>query len=179
MFGDAALETRGEEAYSNFTGSYWSSNQAEVSPYCIFKPSKPADVSVVVLLSRLTQCPFAAKSGGHAAMAGASSIEGGITISFMNMKGITLSADKSIAAIEPGNIWGPVFEELTKSDLSVVGGRLYNIGVGGLTTGGAYPIASFASIIHRLQPVLKFSLGAYPSSPEYMAGLATMLRASM
>ncbi|WYZ41154.1 hypothetical protein EsH8_V_000049 [Colletotrichum jinshuiense] len=136
VFGDAALDTRGEEAYSNFTGSYWSSNQAEVSPYCIFKPSKPADVSVAVLLSRLTQCPFAAKSGGHAAMAGASSIEGGITISFMNMKGITLSADKSIAAIEPGNIWGPVYEELTKSDLSVVGGRLYNIGVGGLTTGG-------------------------------------------
>ncbi|KAF9880572.1 FAD binding domain protein [Colletotrichum karsti] len=136
VFGDDAVETRNEASFANFTGSYWSSNQAEVTPYCIVKPSKPAQVSIVVLLSRLTQCPFAAKSGGHAAMAGASNIEGGITISFMNMKGVALSADKMVASIQPGNIWGEVFAELTKSDVTVVGGRLYNIGVGGLTTGG-------------------------------------------
>ncbi|KAL3299970.1 6-hydroxy-d-nicotine oxidase [Colletotrichum asianum] len=136
IFGDDAVETRNEGAFTNFTASYWSSNQAEVTPYCIVKPSKPAQVSVVVLLSRLTQCPFAAKSGGHAAMAGASNIEGGITVSFINMRDITLSADKTIASIQPGNIWGDVYQQLTKSDLTVVGGRLYNIGVGGLTTGG-------------------------------------------
>ncbi|OHE91335.1 hypothetical protein CORC01_13364 [Colletotrichum orchidophilum] len=144
VFGDAAVETRNEAAYANFTGSYWSSNQAEISPYCIFKPFKPTDVSVAVLISRLTQCPFAAKSGGHAAMAGASNIEGGITISFVNLKSISLSSDKKIASIQPGNIWGEVFEELTKSDVSVVGGRLYNIGVGGLTTGGG--ISFFSGI---------------------------------
>ncbi|KAF4462944.1 FAD binding domain-containing [Fusarium albosuccineum] len=109
---------------------------ADVNPYCIFKPSRTTQVSILVLLARLTQCPFAAKSGGHAAFAGASSVEGGITVSFANLKGVSLSKDKKIASIEPGNIWGPVFEELTKSDLTVVGGRLYNIGVGGLTTGG-------------------------------------------
>ncbi|KZL73739.1 FAD binding domain-containing protein [Colletotrichum tofieldiae] len=136
IYGDAAVETRDEAAYTTFVSSYWSSNQAEVRPYCIFKPSRPEEVSVVVLLSRLTQCPFAAKSGGHAAMAGASSIEDGITVSFMNMKGISLSSDKKVASIQPGNIWGDVFEKLTKSDLTVIGGRLYNIGVGGLTTGG-------------------------------------------
>ena len=73
-------------------------------------------------------------------MAGASSIEGGITISFANMKDVTLSKDKSVASIGPGNIWGEVFATLTKSDLSVVGGRLYNIGVGGLTTGGKFAL---------------------------------------
>ncbi|GKT52327.1 FAD-dependent monooxygenase yanF [Colletotrichum spaethianum] len=137
IYGDAAVETRNETAYTAFVSSYWSANQAEVRPHCIFKPSKPEEVSVVVLLSRLTQCPFAAKSGGHAAMAGASSAEGGITISFVNMKGISLSADKKVASIQPGNIWGDVYEELTKSDLTVIGGRLYNIGVGGLTTGAS------------------------------------------
>ncbi|KAF4966899.1 hypothetical protein FSARC_5463 [Fusarium sarcochroum] len=136
LYGDAAVETRNEKAFSDFTGAYWSSNQAEVNPYCIFKPTRSTQISVVVLLARLSQCPFAAKSGGHAAFAGASSVEGGITISFANLKDISLSKDKKIASIEPGNIWGPVFEELTKSDLTVVGGRLYNIGVGGLTTGG-------------------------------------------
>ncbi|KAK7398012.1 hypothetical protein QQX98_012620 [Neonectria punicea] len=136
LYGDGSVETKDEAAYQAFTDAYWSSNQADVNPYCIFKPSRATQVSVLVLLSRLTQCPFAAKSGGHAAFAGASSVEGSITVSFANLKSVALSKDKKIASIEPGNIWGPVFEELTKSDVTVVGGRLYNIGVGGLTTGG-------------------------------------------
>ncbi|KAJ0162362.1 Bifunctional solanapyrone synthase [Colletotrichum tanaceti] len=109
---------------------------AEVRPHCIFKPSEPGHVSVVVLLSRLTQCPFAAKSGGHAAMAGASSIEGGITVSFTNMRGISLSSDRKVASVQPGNVWGDVYQELTKYDLTVIGGRISSVGVGGLTTGG-------------------------------------------
>ncbi|KAK7424646.1 hypothetical protein QQZ08_008529 [Neonectria magnoliae] len=136
LYGDGSVETKNEAAYQAFTDAYWSSNQADLNPYCIFKPSRATQVSVLVLLSRLTQCPFTAKSGGHATFAGASNVEGGITISFASLKGVTLSKDKKIASIEPGNIWGPVFEELTKSDVTVVGGRLYNIGVGGLTTGG-------------------------------------------
>lgn len=112
--------------------------QSDVNPYCIFKPQKPIQVSVLVLLARLAQCPFAAKSGGHAAFAGASSVEGGITVSFTNLKDISLSKDKKIASIGPGNIWGGVFEELTKSDVTVIGGRIHNIGVGGLSTGGMF-----------------------------------------
>lgn len=69
-------------------------------------------------------------------MAGASSIQGGITISFANLNGISLNGDKSIASVGAGNIWGEVFESLATSDRTVVGGRLFNIGVGGLTTGG-------------------------------------------
>ncbi|KAF4772956.1 FAD binding domain-containing protein [Colletotrichum scovillei] len=145
VYGDDAVETRNEPAYTEFVSSYWSGNQAQVSPYCVFKPSKPEQVAVVVLLSRLTQCPFAAKSGGHAAMAGASNAQDGITISFQNMKSIALSADKKIASIQPGNIWGDVYRELTKSDLNVIGGRIYDIGVGGLTTGGGI---SYFSNLH-------------------------------
>ncbi|KAF9772511.1 hypothetical protein IL306_009775 [Fusarium sp. DS 682] len=136
LYGDQTVETRREKGFEEFKSSYWSSNQAEVNPYCIFKPQRPSQVSVVILLARLAQCPFAAKSGGHAAFAGASSVEGGITISFANLKDISPSNEKKIASIEAGNIWGTVYEELTKSDVTVVGGRLYNIGVGGLTTGG-------------------------------------------
>ncbi|KAK8122836.1 FAD-dependent monooxygenase yanF [Apiospora sp. TS-2023a] len=136
VYGSDPVYVQGEANFSNFTGDYWSDAQQHVSPRCIFKPIKAQDVSVVVLLSRLTQCPFAAKSGGHAAMVGASSIEGGITISFANLNRISLSEDKTIASIGPGNIWGHVYEALAKSDLTVIGGRLFNIGVGGLTTGG-------------------------------------------
>ncbi|OBR06959.1 FAD binding domain-containing protein [Colletotrichum higginsianum IMI 349063] len=136
IYGDDAVETKDEAAYTDFFSLYWSTIQAEVRPYCIFKPFEPEHVSVVVLLSRLTQCPFAAKSGGHAAMAGASSIEGGITVSFTNMRGISLSADRKVASVQPGNVWGDVYQELTKYDVTVIGGRIYSVGVGGLTTGG-------------------------------------------
>ncbi|KAJ0348023.1 hypothetical protein COL26b_007258 [Colletotrichum chrysophilum] len=158
LYGDGAVETRNEAAYNSFVGSYWSANQAAVRPWCVFKPSQAAQVSVFVLLSRLTQCPFAAKSGGHAAMAGASSAQDGITVSFMNMTDIKLSDDKKIASIEPGNIWGDVYRELTKSDVTVIGGRLYNIGVGGLTTGGL----TVWQLVIATGAVIRVSATTYP-----------------
>ncbi len=136
---------QGEASYGAFTDSYWSVQQASVDPYCVFKPSKVAHVSTVVLLSRLTQCPFAVRSGGHAAFAGASNIEGGITVALERMKDVTLSSDKQIAAIGPGNTWYDVYTNLESNNLTVIGGRVAAIGVGGLTLGGGI---SFFSNIH-------------------------------
>lgn len=86
-----------------------------------------------VLLSRLTQCPFAVKSGGHAAFAGASNIEGGITVSLEKLDQVTLSPDKKTAAVGAGNKWFNVYTApaLTNNNLQVVGGRVSGIGVGG------------------------------------------------
>jgi FAD/FMN-containing dehydrogenase len=90
----------------------------------------------MVLLSRLSQCPFAVKSGGHSAFAGAATIEGGITVSFENMKGIKLSGDKKTVAVQPGNNWGNVLTALSTTGVTVVAGRIGDLGVGGLTLGG-------------------------------------------
>ncbi|KAH6619000.1 hypothetical protein C7974DRAFT_40358 [Boeremia exigua] len=142
VFG-ANVVVEGSPGYANFSAAYWSQQQAEVSPHCIFHPTKALDVSTLVLLSRLTQCPFAAKSGGHAAFAGASNIEGGITVTFQKMKGRTLSADRKTLALQPGNTWREVYSSLEQDGLAVVGGRVAPIGVGGLTTGGG--ISFFAN----------------------------------
>jgi hypothetical protein len=122
---------------------FWSAQQQEPKPYCIFKPEKAVDVSTLVLLSRLTQCPFAVRSGGHSAFAGSSSVDGGVTVTFEKMKQITLSEDKKIAAIEPGNLWYDIYTNLQNDNLTVVGGRVSAIGIGGLTTGGG--ISFFAN----------------------------------
>ena len=90
----------------------------------------------MVLLSRLSQCPFAVKSGGHSAFAGAATIEGGITMSFQNMKSVKLSDDKKTAAVQPGNTWFDTLNALSTTGVTVVGGRVGDIGVGGLTLGG-------------------------------------------
>lgn len=73
------------------------------------------------------------KSGGHAAFAGASSIEGGITVDLAGLDSIVLSSDKKTVAVGPGNHWYDVYRYLDPYDLAVVGGRASTVGVGGLT----------------------------------------------
>ncbi|CAN9233601.1 unnamed protein product [Alternaria sp. RS040] len=136
LYGNKSVEFQNEAGYTAFTSGFWSGISADVRPYCIFKPSSPAEVSVMVLLSRLSQCPFAVKSGGHSAFAGAATIEGGITVSFENMKGIKLSGDKKTVAVQPGNNWGNVLTTLSTTGVTVVAGRIGDLGVGGLTLGG-------------------------------------------
>ncbi|USP77739.1 uncharacterized protein yc1106_05013 [Curvularia clavata] len=135
-FGNSSVLSQGSAAYKNFTGDYWAAQQAAVSPFCVFKPSSASGVSIAVLLSRLTQCPFAVKGGGHAAFAGGSSIEGGITIALEKLNGKTLSSDQSIASIGPGNTWGDVYPWIEQYGREVIGGRISSVGVSGLTLGG-------------------------------------------
>lgn len=143
LYGNAVLK-EGSPAYESFTDAYWSVQQASVDPYCVFKPVSADQVSIAVLISRLSQCPFAVKSGGHAAFAGASSIEGGITIALEQIDDITLSKDKKTVAVGPGNKWFDVYTTLQPAGLAVIGGRVSGIGVGGLTLGGG--ISFFSNI---------------------------------
>ncbi|CAI7591917.1 unnamed protein product [Penicillium palitans] len=135
LFGShvAAQQTTG---YSNFTSSFWSVQQEEVQPHCVFRPAKNTEVSTAVLLSRLTGCEFAARSGGHAAFTGASSAPGGISIWFKDMNAVTLNADKTVASVGPGNNWLTTYSALESHGLAVIGGRASSIGVGGFVLGG-------------------------------------------
>lgn len=87
-------------------------------------------------MSRATGCPFAVKSGGHAAFEDASNIQDGISISLDNLNDISLSHDRSTVTIGPGNNWHRVYSHLAEYGLATIGGRVASIGVGGLTTGG-------------------------------------------
>ncbi len=78
------------------------------------------------------------KSGGHAAFAGGSSIQGGILINLANLNEVTLSQDRETTRIGPGNVWSDVYEVLDLLGVSVVGGREAGVGVGGLTLGGEF-----------------------------------------
>ncbi|KAJ6012293.1 FAD linked oxidase N-terminal [Penicillium canescens] len=111
LFG-SKVSTQNTTGYNNFTGSFWSVQQEEVQPHCVFRPVVNTEVSAAVLLSRLTGCEFAARSGGHAAFTGASSRPGGISIWFRDMNKVTLNRDKSVASIGPGNNWLSVYSAL-------------------------------------------------------------------
>jgi FAD/FMN-containing dehydrogenase len=124
IYGSTKLLAVGTSTYDAFTNAYWSAIQAAVTPQCVFKPTSAIEVSSMVLISRLTQCPFAVKGGGHAAFSGASSIDGGITVSMENFKKVQVSSDKTTADIGPGNRWVDVYTALEKSNVGVVGGRV-------------------------------------------------------
>ncbi len=136
IFGNDAVLTPDEVAYTAYTSTYWSQQQGNVDPRCVFLPEKASDISVLVLISRLTQCSFAARSGGHAAFKGASNSESGVTVSFQKMKAVTLSSDKKSVKIQPGNTWSDVYTTLDPSGVTVTGGRVASVGTGGLTLGG-------------------------------------------
>lgn len=89
-----------------------------------------------MLTARVSGCPFAAKSGGHAAFAGASNIQGGITLDFADMDEVAVSDDRKTVVLGPGNTWYDVYSKLGPMNLTPVGGRVSSVGVGGLTLGG-------------------------------------------
>ncbi|CAG5161870.1 uncharacterized protein ALTATR162_LOCUS6113 [Alternaria atra] len=129
IFGDDQVETQSEPAYTAFLNDFWSAQQVEISPQCVFKPEKALDVSTSILLSRLTQCPFAAKSGGHSAVPGGSNIKGGITISFEKMNKTTPSADRKSVSFQPGQTWYDVYTKLEQYQLTIIGGRVSGVDV--------------------------------------------------
>lgn len=100
------------------------------------EPSSAHDVSSILKIVQKTGCPFAVKSGGHAAFAGASSAPDGITISLAKLNELQVSEDRKTTRVGTGNVWFDVYAYLTPKNLSVVGGRVKDIGTGGLTLGG-------------------------------------------
>ncbi|KAF3923711.1 hypothetical protein ABW20_dc0104210 [Dactylellina cionopaga] len=122
---------------------YWSQQQALTKPACRLSPTSAEEVSLAVLTARVTKCQFAVKSGGHAAFAGASNIDGGLTIDLANLNEIKLLADKTLTTVGAGNVWYDVYKKLELEGVTVIGGRVSAIGVGGLTLGGG--ISFFSS----------------------------------
>ncbi|KAL8704947.1 MAG: hypothetical protein Q9225_008056, partial [Loekoesia sp. 1 TL-2023] len=122
--------------YKQQQSSYWSNQQVETQPICRVLPNSAKEVAIVYLVTATFNCKFAVKGGGHAAFSGSSSIQTGITIDLQNLNSISVDAEKTITQIGAGNRWINVYEYLTPKNLSVIGGRVSDIGVSGLTLGG-------------------------------------------
>lgn len=126
----------GNATYVQQEQDYWSNQQAETQPACLVQPKCALDVSVALIVTRFYGCRFAVKSGGHACFVGASNIQGGLTIDLGSLDQVQVSEDKTLTEVGAGNGWVDVYSQLDPLGLSVVGGRVANIGVGGLTLGG-------------------------------------------
>jgi FAD/FMN-containing dehydrogenase len=62
----------------------------------------------------------------------------GVVLDLSALNDIVLSHSKDMASIGPGARWGEVYTELEKHELTVAGGRVPEVGVGGLVLGGLF-----------------------------------------
>lgn len=130
----------GTAAYNASLSSYFALQASAVQPLCFVSPQSAGDVSSVVrsLTTNVSDssCEFAIRSGGHMWFPGASNSPGGVTIDLRGLNSINLSEDRSTVSVGVGATWDTVYTRLDPLGLSVAGGRVAGVGVGGLTLGG-------------------------------------------
>ncbi|KAL1637024.1 hypothetical protein SLS58_009463 [Diplodia intermedia] len=111
---------------------------------CIVEPGSAKDVSRALRIVGFLGSKFAVRSGGHNPNVGFASVdEHGVLIDMVKLDEITLNYDQSVVSVGPGNRFGAVYEKLNSSGLSIVGGRVTHVGVGGYMLGGG--MAFFSS----------------------------------
>lgn len=102
-------------------------------------PTTPSDIPLVIQFATSQNPPLElAVKGGGSHSSTISSSDGGLVIDLSKLKSVTVSEDKTTAAVGGGAVWGDVYTELEKHNLVTVGGNVWFVGVGGFVLGGGY-----------------------------------------
>lgn len=133
--------------YNSSLSSYYSGQERELSPGCIFRPTSTAEVSEFVkLVTSSKGTHFAVRGGGHTIWTGAANVDGGITVDMRLMNSVVLSKDQKIAHLGAGAVFSDIYPQLVPYNLTVMGGRVPGIGAGGFVTGGKYFACKFIGL---------------------------------
>ena len=141
--------------YNASIASYWY-QQERLSPSCVVSPTSSEDVSTVIkLLTKAsndsTNAPaLSIRSGGHAPLPGAANANDGVTIDLRTLAGVDVVASQSTASVGSGAIWSDVYNKVVPLNLTVVGARVADLGVGGLITGGEFQLSDIETIKSQL-----------------------------
>ncbi|KAK4457039.1 hypothetical protein QBC42DRAFT_320204 [Cladorrhinum samala] len=131
----------GTAGYQNSQEHYYTTQEREIVPGCVVRPSSTSDVSAFVRLVKdaklpAGQHPFAVRSGGHTLWPGAANLQDGITLDMRGFNSFSLSADKKVASIGGGSDFADIYPKLAPHNLTVLGGRVPGVSAGGFLTGG-------------------------------------------
>lgn len=129
-------------AYTSENSEYWSTGCAALKPACIIKPASAQEMSAVIKALNQNDEKFAVKSGGHNPNQNFSSIDGGPLVSTANLNEVTFDEASMTVRVGPGNRWEDVHKTLDGTGVTVVGGRIGNVGVGGYIVGGGLSFLS-------------------------------------
>lgn len=114
----------------------WDAKQQEVRSACRVTPTSSQQVSEIIDRLTIHWCRFAVKSGSHARNANDSVSAGGVTIDLVDMKSVEMLKDPSWAKVGAGHVLGSLYTSLEAKNLSFVGGRAADVGLGGYLLGG-------------------------------------------
>ncbi|KAK6513023.1 hypothetical protein TWF506_009185 [Arthrobotrys conoides] len=115
--------------------TYWTP-AARLNATCIFTPTDAQDVSRAVRLFTRKNCQFAIRSGGHSYNPGWAGITNGVLVSLSKLNTISYDPETGHANVGAGNRWTDVYGALLQHNVTVLGGRNSDLGVGGYLTGG-------------------------------------------
>ncbi|KAI0280312.1 FAD dependent oxidoreductase [Russula aff. rugulosa BPL654] len=120
---------------------YHASNLSSQVSACSVEPGSAEDVSKILRILGPSRTPFAVKGGGHATNPGFSSSRG-VQISMIRFNGTKVDSTSGTVEVGAGLTWGQVYDALDPTGVNVVGGRVPDVGVAGLTLGGGYSFKS-------------------------------------
>lgn len=111
------------------------SQAARKTPSCIFQPTVAHDLEIVVPLLGQADVNYAIRSGGHMPAPGFANIDEGVLIDMSKLTTLQYDAENNAVVVGSGNRWGDLYEYLDPFDVTIVGGRINDVGVAGLTLG--------------------------------------------
>lgn len=98
-------------------------------------------MSKALKIVKFFETKFSVRSGGHSPNPGWSNVDNdGLLIDLRRINQLSVSSDSSVVSLGPGIRWGDVYNALDPYGVSVIGGRIPQVGVGGLLLGGLSPI---------------------------------------
>ncbi len=148
MTPNPALDTAISELSIKFSGQLLKSTDAgyeearkvhngliDKRPLLIARCRGVADVVEAVKLARSLNLEVAIRGGGHN-VAGRATIDAGLMIDLMTMKGILVDPESRTAHAQGGVNWAELNRETQLHGLAVTGGVVSSTGIAGLTLGG-------------------------------------------
>ncbi|KAI0105085.1 putative FAD-binding oxidoreductase [Nemania sp. FL0031] len=133
-FGSSVIFLPDTANYTELREENWSQTSWRY-PSCIARPTTTAQVASLVTVIVKNNVPFAIRSGGHSPNPFDANIDAGVLISLCNFNKVSYNAKTELVSIGPGVRWDAVYTELDKYNRTMVGGRVLDVGVGGLTLG--------------------------------------------
>jgi FAD/FMN-containing dehydrogenase len=113
-----------------------------------------ADVVDAVNLARTQGLEVAVRGGGHN-VAGRATVDGGLMIDLVPMKGIHVDAKRRLVRAQGGVTWADLNRETQLHGLAVTGGVVSTTGIAGLTLGGGlgWLMSKYGLALDNLQAV--------------------------
>ncbi|THU79384.1 FAD-binding domain-containing protein [Dendrothele bispora CBS 962.96] len=132
----------GSVEYERQQYSHFLLQQADMQPSCRVSPTSSSEVSLIMKTVTEHSCPFAVRSGGHSTWPG-SNVQGGVALDLGLLNSIDVDEEKGVAQLGPGCKWKNVYAAMEQYNVTTVGGRMPDVGIGGFFLGGGISLLSF------------------------------------